>query len=118
MTSTPANANGHGRRQVRRAVLATETHCALCGELVDKTLTMEWGKHSSRCRDAGCPGCVPHPMRAEVDEIIPRAEGGSPTERSNTQLAHRICNLNKSLTSQGFIPTTVPRDPFAISGTW
>ena len=31
-------------------------------------------------------------MRAEVDEDIPRARGGSPYERDNTHLMHRACN--------------------------
>ena len=31
-------------------------------------------------------------MRAEVDEDIPRARGGSPYERDNTHLMHRECN--------------------------
>jgi 5-methylcytosine-specific restriction endonuclease McrA len=35
-------------------------------------------------------------MSAEVDEIIPISRGGSPTDRSNVQLTHRICNQRKS----------------------
>jgi 5-methylcytosine-specific restriction endonuclease McrA len=31
-------------------------------------------------------------MRGEVDEINPVSKGGSPTLRSNCQLAHRACN--------------------------
>ncbi|MFJ4130235.1 HNH endonuclease [Oerskovia enterophila] len=57
---------------------------------------MQSGQHGPRCTIPNCPGCTPHPMRAEVDEIIPVSRGGSPYERSNTQLTHRICNQRKS----------------------
>ena len=62
---------------------------------MDKTLTYDWGKHSTRCSDPTCAGCVPHPLRAEVDEKVARARGGSQYDRQNTQLTHRICNLRK-----------------------
>lgn len=67
-------ANGHRRRQVRRQVLAEETTCWLCGLPVDKTL---------RTPDPGSP---------EVDEILPVSLGGSPIDRTNCRLSHRICN--------------------------
>lgn len=94
-SNNPRYANGHRRRQLRARVLASETQCALCGKTVDKTLGMQPGVHGPRCTTQACPGCVPHPMRAEVDEIVPVSQGGSPYERSNTQLAHRICNQRK-----------------------
>ena len=94
------NANGHRRRQVRAQVLAEETNCAICGEPVNKTPTYQWGKHGPRCTNPACAGCVPHPMRAEVDEIIPRHEGGSPYQRSNCRLTHRDCN-NRRHTDRG-----------------
>lgn len=75
-------ANGHRRREVRARVLAEEHICALCGGPVDKSLTVT-------------PDGKPHPMRAEVDEIVPVSRGGSPYDRSNTQLAHRFCNAAK-----------------------
>lgn len=34
-------------------------------------------------------------MSAEVDEIIPVSKGGSPFDRNNVQLVHRICNQRK-----------------------
>lgn len=93
---TPAhNANGHRRRQLRARVLAEETHCALCGAPVDKTLTTQPGTHGPRC-PGNCNGCVPHPHRAEVDEDIPRSRGGSPYDRANCRLLHRTCNAWKS----------------------
>jgi hypothetical protein len=70
----PRVRNGHRRRQVRAQVLAEEDVCALCGQLVDKTLP------------AGLPGSP------EVDEVTPVSAGGSPFDRGNCQLSHRLCN--------------------------
>ena len=78
MASNPRRANGARRDAVRRWVLATQDNCALCGKPVDKALK------------------TPHPMSAEVDEIIPVSKGGSPYDRNNVQLVHRICNQRKS----------------------
>lgn len=77
MATNPRNKNGSRRRDIRKWVLATQDHCALCGGLVDKSL-----HHLD-------------PMAPEVDEIIPVSKGGSPIDRSNVQLAHRICNQRK-----------------------
>jgi 5-methylcytosine-specific restriction endonuclease McrA len=96
MATPAANANGHRRRQLRARVLAEESHCAICGHAVDKTLGMARGRHGPRCPGAGCTGCVPDDMRAEVDEDLPRSRGGSPYERSNCRLMHRACNRAKS----------------------
>lgn len=74
----PRRTNGHRRTQLRRRVLAEGGPCALCHHPVDTTLK------------------TPHPMSPEVDEIIPVSRGGSPYERSNVQLTHRICNQRKS----------------------
>lgn len=94
--SSPANANGHRRRQTRLTVLAEETHCYLCGQLVDKSLGFLPDQHGQRCQSADCTGCIPDPMRAEVDEVIPRALGGSPIDRANCRLTHRACNQRKA----------------------
>lgn len=96
MASTPHNANGHRRREVVRRVRAEETHCALCDKAVDKTLTYSPGKHGKRCSRTDCTGCVPHPLRGEVDEDLPRVRGGSPYERKNCRLMHRKCNRWKA----------------------
>lgn len=81
------SANGHRRRQVRARVLAEETDCHLCGQPVDKTLP-RW-----------LPGSP------EVDEIIPVSLGGSPTDRANCRLSHRLCNVRKGNGTR--IPKTV-----------
>lgn len=90
------NANGHRRRELVKRVWAEENTCALCAQPVDKTLKMTPGEHGKRCPGGDCTGCVPHPMRGEVDEDIPRSRGGSPYQRTNCHLMHRRCNQTKS----------------------
>ena len=93
MTITPPqNANGHRRRAILARVRAEETLCALCDQPVDKTLTTAPGVHGPRCPGSDCPGCIPHDMRGEADEDIPRSRGGSPYDRANVHLMHRKCN--------------------------
>lgn len=75
--SNPRRTNGHRRNKVRAQVLAEETMCWLCGGVVDKSLP---------------PG---HPWAPEVDEVIPVSRGGSPYDRSNCRLAHRIHNQQR-----------------------
>ena len=58
--SNSRRANGHRRDILRRRVLAAYDVCAICGRPVDKTLRS------------------PHPMSAEVDELIPVSRGGDP----------------------------------------
>jgi 5-methylcytosine-specific restriction endonuclease McrA len=62
----------------RKLILASQELCAICGKPVDKSLKS------------------PDPMSATVDHIIPIAKGGHPSDISNLQLAHRICNRAKS----------------------
>lgn len=89
------NDNGHRRRQLVARVLAEEDRCRLCGQLVDKTLGRIPGHHTARCSRPDCPGCVWHPMSPVVDELLPRARGGSPYDRDNCVLMHRGCNSRK-----------------------
>ena len=91
----PRRNNGYRRNQARRQVLAEEDSCALCGKPVDKNLDMLPNRHGRNCQNLDCTGCTPHPMRGEVDEIVPVTKGGSPYKRSNLQLAHRDCNQRK-----------------------
>ena len=62
----------------RRRIMATETVCGICGQPVDFNLK------------------PPHPLSPTVDHIIPIAKGGHPSDISNLQLAHWICNREKS----------------------
>jgi len=114
------NANGHRRRELVKRVKAEESHCALCDQPVDKTLTMDWGKHSKRCGNPDCKGCIPHPMRAEVDEDIPRSRGGSPYDRKNCHLLHRSCNqwkLAMTLAEARAKRSQAPRKPKPVSAS-
>jgi len=95
MATPKHNANGHRRRELVKRVKATESSCALCGAPVDKALTITPGGHGKNCPGGTCPGCVAHHMRGEVDEDIPRSRGGSPYDRQNCHLLHRICNQQK-----------------------
>lgn len=70
-------ANGHRRRQVRAQVMRDEDHCGICGGPVDKDLPPRT------------------PWSPEVDEVIPVSKGGSPYQRDNCRLAHRICNQRR-----------------------
>ena len=95
MATQAPNANGHRRRELVKRVMAEEHDCALCDQPVDKRLRVIPGQHMKTCPTADCRGCAPHDMRAEVDEDIPRARGGSPTDRANCHLMHRKCNRYK-----------------------
>ena len=84
--------NGYRRRQLVKRVKAEENTCALCDQPVDKTLNYLPNQHGRRCPTRDCTGCIPDPMRGEVDEDIPRSRGGSAYDRRNTHLMHRKCN--------------------------
>ena len=93
----PRVSNGHRRRELRARVLAAYDQCGICGQPVDKTLGMAPGQHGPRCRRPDCSGCIPHPMRPEVDEILPVSKGGDPLAWGNVRLTHRqrICNQRR-----------------------
>lgn len=59
-------------------IFATQDTCGICGRPVD--FSIPW----------------PDPMSACVDHIIPIAKGGHPSDIDNLQLAHMICNRDKS----------------------
>lgn len=122
MVTNPRYANGHRRRELRKRVIASETlcgweHCEWPDDPIDKTLTYLRGQHGPKCTDPACKGCVPHPMRGEVDEIIPVSMGGNPLARSNVRLLHRICNQRRGNGTR--TPRTVaPADAFPTSTEW
>ncbi len=62
----------------RKIIFATQQVCAICGRPVDFKLK------------------PPAPLSATVDHIIPISRGGHPSDISNLQLAHWICNRMKS----------------------
>lgn len=111
--------NGAARRRVRARVLREEHICHLCGMPVDKTLTKLWGSHGPRCADPGCPGCTPHPMAPEIDEIVPVSRGGSPYDRANCRLSHRRCNNAAGDKTWTPAPTTgQSMRSFPVSDAW
>lgn len=61
----------------RKRILMTQDICAICGKVVDKTLKR------------------PNEYAPEVDHIIPISRGGHPSDISNLQLVHGICNKQK-----------------------
>lgn len=88
MAANPRYANGSRRRKVREYILATQDICGICGQPVDRSLTTYTDPKDGKVKR--------HPMSAEIDEIIPISRGGSPYNKDNLQLAHRICNQKKS----------------------
>lgn len=97
MATNPRLYNSAKRKAVRAWLLKTQDVCALCGKPIDKSLPS------------------PHPMSAEVDEIIPISKGGSPIDRDNVQLVHRRCNQRKGAKVQ---PSTVRELPIPTSREW
>ena len=62
----------------KKKIFATQTVCGICGKPVDFTKK------------------YPHPLSPCIDHIIPIAKGGHPSDMDNLQLAHWICNREKS----------------------
>ena len=62
----------------KKRIYATQTVCGICGKPVDFTKK------------------YPHPLSPCIDHIIPVAKGGHPSDIDNLQLAHWICNREKS----------------------
>lgn len=87
MANNPRRANGSRRTKLMARLKAMRLPCALCGKPIDYELTT-W-------RDPKDGKLKPHPMRFEVDEIIPVSRGGDPLEWSNLQPSHRICNQKR-----------------------
>lgn len=67
--------SAYGRN--KKTILAESDVCAICGLPINKKLKF------------------PDPMSATVDHIIPVAKGGHPSDPSNLQAAHLICNQVK-----------------------
>lgn len=78
--STRPDHDGAHRQAFDRAkkkLMATQSVCGICGRPIDKKIR------------------YPHPLSACVDHIIPIDRGGHPSDISNLQLAHWICNRQK-----------------------
>lgn len=106
--SNPRRANGWRRDRLRRRVLAAYDTCAICGKPIDKTLR------------------TPHPLSAEVDELIPVSRGGDPLSFTNCRLVHRHCNRLKSNKSDEYARARLAHKPtpnatampLTTSGDW
>lgn len=91
----------------KRRILATQSVCGICGMPVDKTLR------------------YPHPLAPTVDHIIPLNKGGHPSSMENLQLAHWMCNRQKSdkvLSAQGYLLSAAeapsPSSEFPLARDW
>lgn len=62
----------------KKRILQTQSICGICGKPVDKSLK------------------APEPLSPCIDHIIPVSKGGHPSDLANLQLAHWICNRQKS----------------------
>ena len=77
----PDQNNATHRRQFelnKKKIYATQRVCGICGKPVDFSFK------------------YPHPLSPCIDHIIPIAKGGHPSDMDNLQLAHWICNREKS----------------------
>lgn len=121
MAGNPRRANGTQRNAVTARVKREESHCWLCKRPVDKTLPYIMpGAHTARCggRGGDCAGCLPHPWRGVVDEIIPVSRGGSPFDRANCRLAHWICNNKRGNRPAGEKRKPATPEPLVTSRRW
>lgn len=81
-----------------KIILATQSTCAVCGGIVDKTIK------------------APHPMSPSIDHIIPVSRGGHPSDLDNLQLTHRACNRAKG--SKILTEKVVKENTFFQSHDW
>lgn len=73
--------DGSHRKQFennKKRIYVSQTVCGICGKPVDFKYK------------------YPHPLSPCIDHIIPIAKGGHPSDIDNLQLAHWICNRQKS----------------------
>ena len=97
-SSNPRYKNSARRNQLRRRLIFNAGVCYLCKKPIDTTLK------------------TPHPMSAEVHEIIPVSKDGSPIDPDNCVLTHRICNQRQGnkITSK----ITIKSLPLPTSRDW
>ena len=103
--ANPRYANGHQRRKVRARVLAAYDVCA-----------WPWCEWPGQPVDKNLP--TPHPLSAEVDEIVPVSLGGDPLAFDNLQLLHRICNQRKGNGSRAPRSVESVPGPIETSREW
>lgn len=89
----PRRVDRRARDALIKRVKAEETHCFLCGGIVDKSLPYT------------------NPGAPEVHELIPVSLGGDPLDRDNVRLTHKLCNQkqgNKRMSNMGIVPSSFP----------
>lgn len=86
-SSNPRYQNYTARENLRKRVRAMGLPCAICGKPIDYSLDFITDPNTGKKR--------PHPMRYELDEIVPVSKGGSPIDPDNVQPTHRRCNRMK-----------------------
>lgn len=84
------NRNDPRWHHARAIVLARDTHCHLCGEPVDKTL-------SGRLPDG-----------PNADHVVPKSRGGALYDPANLRLAHKRCNQSKWDKMPNYVPNAEP----------
>lgn len=65
----------HARTKLIAHIRATQPACHLCGLAIPLNVDHQR-----------------HPLGSALDELVPRAHGGSPTDPANVAHAHRLCN--------------------------
>lgn len=98
MTTNPRYANGSRRRNLRRRLLATQTHCA-------------WEHCPWPTEPFDTTVHYLDPKAPEVDELIPISLGGDPLSRTNTRLLHRSCNQKRGNGTHTRLPAPPPAKP-------
>lgn len=85
--------NTHRRERARATVRSWGRPCAICGLPIDYSLPYydRWAY--------------------ECDEIVPVSRGGSPTDVSNLQPAHRLCNEWRSNHSMEWVRAHIADNP-------
>jgi len=81
MTGKRPDQNGTHRgafEKNKRRIYSTQSICGICGLPVDFSVK------------------YPHPLSPCIDHKIPVSKGGHPSDMQNLQLAHWICNRQKS----------------------
>lgn len=106
----PRRVQGYRRDQLRKRIASLGLPCSLCGRPIDYTLTTYVDPKDGKRK--------PHPMRYELDEIIPISKGGSHIDPENVQPTHRICNQRRGNKPIPKKPSEPARDPLPKSRDW
>lgn len=113
-SSNPRWRDWAGRKRAERIVLSRALAgepCGICGQPIDLSLPQTYVDPADGKRKR-------HPLSLEVDEIVPIADGGSPTDPANVQPAHRVCNQKRGRKRLGTAPAARPSRAGRNSRKW